>query len=47
LSQYASEPTEQGLVFGFTAFTPAEIRRGVEKMLNLRLDQPMRPSGSI
>ena len=47
LSQYASEPTEQGLVFGFTAFTPAEIRRSVEKMLNLRLDRPMRPSGSI
>jgi GntR family transcriptional regulator/MocR family aminotransferase len=47
LSQFASQPTEQGLVFGFTAFTPAEIRRSVEKMLNLRVDRPMRPSGSI
>ena len=41
LSQYASVPTERGLVFGFTAFTPAQIRRGVEKMLSLRLDRPM------
>jgi GntR family transcriptional regulator/MocR family aminotransferase len=41
LSQYASAPTERGLVFGFTAFTPAQIRRGVEKMLSLRLDRPM------
>jgi hypothetical protein len=41
LSQYASVATERGLVFGFTAFTPAQIRRGVEKMLSLRLDRPM------
>jgi GntR family transcriptional regulator/MocR family aminotransferase len=41
LSQYASVPTERGLVFGFTAFPPAQIRRGVEKMLSLRLDRPM------
>jgi GntR family transcriptional regulator/MocR family aminotransferase len=41
LSQYASVPTERGLVFGFTAFTPTQIRRGVEKMLSLRLDRPM------
>jgi GntR family transcriptional regulator/MocR family aminotransferase len=39
LSQYASVPTEQGLVFGFTAFTPTQIRRGVEKILALKLDQ--------
>jgi GntR family transcriptional regulator/MocR family aminotransferase len=41
LSQYASVATERGLVFGFTAFTPTQIRRGVEKMLSLRLDRPM------
>jgi GntR family transcriptional regulator/MocR family aminotransferase len=41
LSQYASVPTERGLVFGFTAFTPAQIRRGVEKLLSLRLDRPV------
>ena len=39
LSQYANVPTERGLVFGFTAFTPVQIRRGVEKMLSLRLDR--------
>jgi GntR family transcriptional regulator/MocR family aminotransferase len=47
LSQYASQPTEQGLVFGFTAFTPAEIRRSVDKILHLRLDRPVRLSGSM
>jgi GntR family transcriptional regulator/MocR family aminotransferase len=41
LSQYASAPTERGLVFGFTAFTPTQIRRGVEKLLSLRLDRPV------
>ncbi len=41
LSQYANSATERGLVFGFTAFTPAQIRRGVEKMLSLRLDRPV------
>jgi GntR family transcriptional regulator/MocR family aminotransferase len=45
LSQYASVPTEQGLVFGFTAFTPTQIRRGIEKILSLELDKPRR-SGS-
>jgi GntR family transcriptional regulator / MocR family aminotransferase len=45
LSQYASIPTERGLVFGFTAFTPTQIRRGVEKILRLRLDRPPSPSG--
>ena len=33
LSHYADGFTEPGLVFGFTAFTPVEIRRGVERML--------------
>jgi GntR family transcriptional regulator/MocR family aminotransferase len=41
LSQYASASTERGLVFGFTAFTPVQIRRGVEKLLSLRLDRPV------
>jgi GntR family transcriptional regulator/MocR family aminotransferase len=40
LSQYANSPTERGLVFGFTAFTPAQIRHGVETLLSLRLDRP-------
>jgi GntR family transcriptional regulator / MocR family aminotransferase len=47
VSQYASVPTEQGLVFGFTAFTPTQIRRGIEKILSLKLDQPSPPSGSM
>lgn len=47
LSQYAPQPAQRGLVFGFTAFTPAEIRRAVEKLLSLRLDRPARLSGSI
>jgi GntR family transcriptional regulator/MocR family aminotransferase len=46
LSQYASVPTERGLVFGFTAFTPTQIRRGVEKMLSLRLDRTVLASGT-
>lgn len=37
LAHFANAPTEPGLVFGFTAFTPAQIRRGVEKLLSLRL----------
>jgi GntR family transcriptional regulator/MocR family aminotransferase len=37
LAHFANTPTEPGLVFGFTAFTPAQIRRGVEKLLSLRL----------
>ena len=37
LAHYANAPTEPGLVFGFTAFSPAQIRKGVEKMLSLRL----------
>jgi GntR family transcriptional regulator/MocR family aminotransferase len=37
LAHYANAPTEPGLVFGFTAFTPQQIRRGIEKMLSLRL----------
>jgi GntR family transcriptional regulator/MocR family aminotransferase len=37
LSQYAHTPTERGLVFGFTAFTPVQIRQGVGKMLSLKL----------
>ncbi len=41
LSQYANAATERGLVFGFTAFTPTQIRRGVEKLLSLRLDRPV------
>ncbi|MGA7156152.1 MAG: PLP-dependent aminotransferase family protein [Acidobacteriaceae bacterium] len=41
LSQYASAATERGLVFGFTAFTPTQIRRGVDKLLSLRLDRPV------
>jgi GntR family transcriptional regulator / MocR family aminotransferase len=36
LSRYADGPTEPGLVFGFTAFTPAQIRRGVERILEMR-----------
>ncbi len=47
LSQYAASPTERGLVFGFTAFTPTQIRRGVEKILSLGLDRRVRPSGSL
>jgi GntR family transcriptional regulator/MocR family aminotransferase len=47
LSQYAVSPTERGLVFGFTAFTPAQIRRGVEKILSLGLDRQTRPSGPL
>jgi GntR family transcriptional regulator/MocR family aminotransferase len=39
LSHYANSATERGLVFGFTAFPPAQIRQGVETMLRLRLDQ--------
>jgi GntR family transcriptional regulator/MocR family aminotransferase len=37
LAHYSNAPTEPGLVFGFTAFGPAQIRRGVEKLLSLRL----------
>ena len=37
LAHYSNAPTEPGLVFGFTAFSPAQIRKGVEKMLSLRL----------
>jgi GntR family transcriptional regulator/MocR family aminotransferase len=47
LSQFARQPAEHGLVFGFTAFTPTEIRRAVEKMLSLRLNHPVLPSGSF
>ena len=47
LSQFARQPAERGLVFGFTAFTPTEIRRAVEKMLSLRLNHPVLPSGSF
>ena len=47
LSQYARRPAESGLVFGFTAFAPGEIRRAVDKMLSLKLNRPARPSGSI
>lgn len=32
LSSYADGPTEPGLVFGFTAFTSAQIRRAVERI---------------
>jgi GntR family transcriptional regulator/MocR family aminotransferase len=42
LSQYAQLPVERGLVFGFTAFTPSQIRRGVEKMLALNLHKTIR-----
>jgi GntR family transcriptional regulator/MocR family aminotransferase len=45
LSHYASQPTEPGLVFGFTAFTPAQIRKSVERLLSLKLDQPLPVSG--
>ena len=37
LSHYAAGETEPGLVFGFTAFTPAQIRRAIDKMLPLNL----------
>jgi GntR family transcriptional regulator / MocR family aminotransferase len=47
LSQFARQPSERGLVFGFTAFTPAEIRRAVDKMLSLKLNKPIRPSGPM
>ena len=47
LTQYAAGPTERGLVFGFTAFTPAQIRRGVDKLLGLKLDRPIPSSGSL
>jgi GntR family transcriptional regulator / MocR family aminotransferase len=40
LSQYAGIPTERGLVFGFTAFTPTQIRHGVEKILRLISNGP-------
>jgi len=33
LSHYAGSPGEHGLVFGFTAFTPTQIRRGIDKLL--------------
>jgi GntR family transcriptional regulator/MocR family aminotransferase len=46
LSQYAHHPTDPGLVFGFTAFTPAQIRRGIDQCLSLRLDRTARQSGS-
>ena len=39
LSSYAHLHADRGLVFGFTAFTPAQIRRGVERMLRLGLDK--------
>ncbi len=37
LSHYSNAPTEPGLVFGFTAFTPEQIGRGVARLLSLRL----------
>jgi GntR family transcriptional regulator/MocR family aminotransferase len=47
LSQFARQPAQPGLVFGFTAFKPAEIRRAVEKILSLKLNRPVLPSGSM
>jgi GntR family transcriptional regulator/MocR family aminotransferase len=36
LSHYSNTPTEPGLVFGFTAFSPLQIRKGIEHLLRLR-----------
>jgi GntR family transcriptional regulator/MocR family aminotransferase len=44
LANYSHGETEPGLVFGFTAFTPSQIRRGIDRLLNLNLArEPRRP----
>ena len=37
LSHYSGQSADHGLVFGFTAFNPTQIRRGVERVLRLKL----------
>lgn len=37
LSLYSGILGDRGLVFGFTAFNPTQIRRGVERMLRIKL----------
>ena len=39
LSHYAMTPGEGGLVFGFTAFSPAQIAQGVDQMICMKLDR--------
>ncbi|HWF47623.1 MAG TPA: PLP-dependent aminotransferase family protein [Bryobacteraceae bacterium] len=45
LFSYASRPCEPGLVFGFTAFTPAEIQSAIGRMVRVGLGRARKRAG--